>query len=371
MRCCLVRLLVAFLGGLVLPAPTSRGADTLYTAMRSLAHAVERHDAPTIQRRSFDIAQKVDVKRLMKLFETDPDFSHWLGDDGLRALSLKATARNREEAEFFRLAGFAVPAVAETLRHYGSGFPPATADVWQQYAEDLHNCGLRFADAFHEGDIGAVRSAAQAVQQSCSRCHDSFRAWARTYPQHRAALNARAPTPQLTRVDPKTRDEIRDLGSAFQTEDRLQLSKRAIALSAKVSLHEVMQLFGERRRGGLGVGLVPDNSHPDGIEAKLAFLSTRKLTAEDLRKERGPVLMLARDITALADVTIQHGLKGAFQTREEDRWLALGKQLEKDALELETAVKNGDPTEIRIVAQLITQNCTNCHSRLGVTARPL
>lgn len=158
------------------------------------------------------------------------------------------------------------------------------------------------------------------------------------------------------------------------------LGKKADFNMRKMRLDEHHQLFAGRARGGFGVG-GPGAVRPDGIEAKIAFLAERPLTARQLAQEKTALQEMAWRTAAIAEVTIA-ATPPAVRWRKPP-WEVLSWDMRDQALKLNHALEIEMPllaqfmglavqpafdkhkiNEVRRVARALEATCTNCHQFL-------
>jgi hypothetical protein len=135
----------------------------------------------------------------------------------------------------------------------------------------------------------------------------------------------------------------------------------------KLDLNEAMGLLKLRTKEGLGIGAkgtFPPNE--DGIEAKIIGLA--KLDVKDLKKAEANLKKVAADLEKAAYISAALAVVSEANTptkkvgdKDPKDWAKFTEDMKKSSMDLATAVKNGNPVEVKKVAAKLNSSCNNCH----------
>ncbi len=163
-------------------------------------------------------------------------------------------------------------------------------------------------------------------------------------------------TPGRGGDDKELREGVDKLADLLDKKDADAAKKQAADLAQKYQLEEVMGLLEKRDRGGFGVGPKADVIRPDGIEAKLSDLATRKaMTDKEYAEQAEAIKRMALRAAAVAEVAQQM----APMKAKAAQWKGFADGMKKTALDLAAAKK---PDEVRSAAGKVNGNCADCHA---------
>jgi hypothetical protein len=152
------------------------------------------------------------------------------------------------------------------------------------------------------------------------------------------------------------REGLLKLVTALEKKDDAAAKKLAGELAKKYEADLVMFMHTERSKGGLGVGLKPDEVKPDGLEKKVIALSKKALPQDQLDGEAAALTQMAYRLAAIAEVT-------AAQVPDMDKkvWADSAAAYKTGSLELAEGAKAKKPDMVLQAAKKIDASCLKCH----------
>jgi len=151
---------------------------------------------------------------------------------------------------------------------------------------------------------------------------------------------------------------VRQLADALDCED---FDRQADDAARAHDLEHVMNQFGLRRKGGLGVGEKdPPAGVKDSIELNIIDLGTKRpLKAADLAARKDVYLRMARHTQAIAALTGRYPpppnpVRAKLWRTDVDDFRTRSK-------EFTDAVRSGDPVRVHRAAERLNDVCTRCH----------
>jgi hypothetical protein len=129
----------------------------------------------------------------------------------------------------------------------------------------------------------------------------------------------------------------------------------------------VMTPFKVWKKGGNGLpkelqtGRLKQDSM-NGIEEKVKALRKTKLKDSDMKKQGPGIALMANQIAAIAQLTDElPPVKQKEGEKDPKEWKKWSEDMQKIALELAAAAKQGNAAKVHIVAKKLDDNCTACH----------
>jgi len=128
-----------------------------------------------------------------------------------------------------------------------------------------------------------------------------------------------------------------------------------------VELNNLMKVYKNKDKGGLGYGVKPDAK--SGIESKIIELqrNARGPAVATLKKEKNDLIKLAQLNIAMSEIARPHFQKPmeGKGKKDWDKWLDDQKAASKELIE---AVKKEDGKGVAKAAKELLNSCTECHS---------
>lgn len=152
------------------------------------------------------------------------------------------------------------------------------------------------------------------------------------------------------------REGLLKMVAAMEKKDDAEVKKLAAELAKKFESESIMFMHAERSKGGLGVGLKPDEAKPDGLEKKVIALSKKALPQDQLDGEASALTQMGFRMAAIAEVT-------AIQVPDKDKkiWADSSAAYKAGGLELAEGAKAKKPDMVFQAAKKIDASCLKCH----------
>jgi cytochrome c556 len=145
--------------------------------------------------------------------------------------------------------------------------------------------------------------------------------------------------------------------------DKAGAQKQAEAIAKQIEeVHEVMDLYRPRNKGGWGVGDKPKAITPDGIEQMLLKIGRDAPTANTLKKDGDALEQMAYRAAAIAEVAIIKAPKQNMGKKLVKDWVEWSKDQRDASLALAAATKARSGADIKAAAAKTNNACNTCHS---------
>lgn len=156
---------------------------------------------------------------------------------------------------------------------------------------------------------------------------------------------------------------IRQIAALEAKGNSQEAAAKALALAKKIEdVSDIMGLLRPRNKQGLGVGPAPGAIKPDGIEQMIMALARDGITPDKLTKYAKALEQMAYDSAAVMEVALAKPPEKDEGAKTRKLWLESAKQAHTAALELAKAVRSGNASEVRTVANRLNTGCNNCHA---------
>jgi hypothetical protein len=177
----------------------------------------------------------------------------------------------------------------------------------------------------------------------------------------------------LPAQDKPTVDSITKMADDVSKKDWAELSKDGAEAAKKHELLDVMNLFKLRRPppkpgekapvNGIGIGPVQGAISPDGVEAKIQSLTKKEIGQNQLNKEQ-PHLIRMTEITASIAATSIHQcpVDKKMGCKDPANWKKWMEEMYKSSQDLNKAIKDKKPADIKKAATALEDTCRKCHS---------
>ena len=157
------------------------------------------------------------------------------------------------------------------------------------------------------------------------------------------------------------KDGILKIAESLKKGDRDGAAKQAQALGKKMEeLHEMMEFFKKRDKGGWGVGSKPGVvTVGDGIELKLIALGRDAPAAGTLKKEGEAYEETGYIIAAIGEVTKARPDPKAKGKKD---WAGWSEDMVQGGLKFSEAAKKMGAQDVKAAAAKLNASCNACHS---------
>lgn len=150
---------------------------------------------------------------------------------------------------------------------------------------------------------------------------------------------------------------------AFQKGDKDGAKKHAEAVAKKIEeVHEVMDLFRPRNKGGWGVGDKAGAIVPDGIEQMLLKVGRDAPAKGTMEKQAAALEQLGYRVAAIAEVAIAKAPKQNKGKQLVKDWVEWSKDTRDAALQFAAAAKMKSGADVKAAAGKANNACNACHT---------
>jgi hypothetical protein len=159
------------------------------------------------------------------------------------------------------------------------------------------------------------------------------------------------------------RSKVLELADVVAKNGADAAAQQADQLAKSLALEDVMDLMKLRKQKGLGIGPAATGKADDGIEAKIINLSKhapkpKETAAEASNWEQAAYVAAAIAILAQRQCPVTRK-QGKKDPKNWNSWCA---DMEKESLDLATAVKAQKPKDIQHAAAKLNSTCNACHA---------
>jgi cytochrome c556 len=132
-----------------------------------------------------------------------------------------------------------------------------------------------------------------------------------------------------------------------------------LAKEQEGEVYDVMMLMKPRegKTPGFGVGKVPGEIVPDGIENMIRVLARDTPGKAKLDREKGAYIEMAYRTQAIG--TFAHA---SPPKKDKAKWNDFSKQMQGGTQDFIKAVQSGSPAEVKTAAEKLNNSCNACHS---------
>jgi hypothetical protein len=163
-------------------------------------------------------------------------------------------------------------------------------------------------------------------------------------------------------ADEATNSAVNKVADLLEKGNKDSAVKAANDVASKYEVEDIMNVFGLRKKKGIGIGPKANEITPDGIEKKMELLASKGITAADLQKE-GPALARAGlVITAVGNVILAKAPAKDVGKQKKSDWVKWSQELMKSSEELTAAAKASNVGEFKKAAVKVQQTCDSCHA---------
>ncbi len=162
----------------------------------------------------------------------------------------------------------------------------------------------------------------------------------------------------------QVKQDVQALADALEKGGQAQATKLAAEVAKAHELEDVMNLMALRKPTGkkptFGVGKMPGQIKPDGIEAQITNLRKR-VNPQKVNQDSEALTEMAYRIDAIAHVAVQKPVDAVKTAKQKQDWETWSKEMIHGSQELAKAAKNKNAAGVKAAAAHLDASCNNCH----------